>query len=205
MADRLQLAGMDDYSDIMWDIFDKQNELQGGGYALADDPAVVEARKRALFIRLDENLGNYCESLMGTDKAEIIGMAEEIAAKYAVRDYLKSEYDFKPGEVEYLLQFQDPLAVVSDRYQGAYFGHVYLGEAIANVFKDQQYILQYYEYTLMPEASAPVPAAENAQGTPSAAMEKPSVLEQLRRARAGAKENPVPRRQSPGKDRGPEL
>lgn len=73
----------------------------------------MEEKRRELFHRLDSNLSDYCEGLLGTDKQELIGMAEQIAARFGVRDYLKARHTFRAPELEFLLRQDDPLDVVA--------------------------------------------------------------------------------------------
>lgn len=75
---------------------------------------LIDNMESELFPRLDRNLSDYCESIVNTDKRELIGMAEEIATRFAVRDYLKNDHSFKAPELELLLGFSDPLEVVCD-------------------------------------------------------------------------------------------
>ena len=95
--------------------------------------------KTALFDRIDKNLSDYCESLMVFDRSEIVGMAEEIASRYAVRDYLQNTYEFNAGDVDYLLQFKDPLTVVSDGVllQGKSMLPLNIGEAVNTTLADK--------------------------------------------------------------------
>lgn len=193
VADAFEAAGMDDYSDVMWDIFDRQDALQGS-YELMSDKSAADAIKQELFHRLDHNLSEYCESLMVVEKRELIGMAEEIAARYAVRDYLKNGYDFREGDVEYLLGFKHPLALVANGWPDALDGLVDMSTVVQDILDDQD------EHGSYLKADAPVIAAANEQPT-----EKPSVLEQIRQAR----ENSQPRSATPAdqtkKDHGQEL
>ena len=192
VADAFEMDGMDDHSSVMWDIFDRQDALQGC-YALVAAPANEEAQKQELFQRLDSNLSEYCEGLMSADKEEIIGMAGEIAAQYAVRDYLKNDYDFRPGEVDYLLGFKHPLAVVANQWPGTLDGLVPMEGVVHDILDDHSAHGSYLK------ADAPTSTVREQQPG------KPSVIEQIRQARAVAKDNPAPGRDAPGKGREPEL
>ena len=74
----------------------------------------LHAKKQELFSRLDKNLSDFCDAIGNTDKAELIGMAEEIATRFGVRDYLKHNHHFNETELDFLLQFKSPLTVVSE-------------------------------------------------------------------------------------------
>lgn len=190
VANKFEAAGMDDYSDVMWDIFDRQDALQGD-YERMPDAGSEEAFKQELFRRLDSNLSEYCEGLMDIDKREIIGMAEEIAARYAVRDYLKNGYNFREGDAEYLLGFKHPLALVAKHWPGTLDELVDMSDVVHDVLDDRDDHGSY----LKADAPAAAPAVKERQS------EKPSVMEQIRQAR----ENPQPRKDAPGKSREPEL
>ena len=192
VADQFEVSGMDDRSDIMWAIFDRQDALQGD-YPLMPDPAGADAQKQELFQQLDSNLSEYCEGLMSADKEEIIGMAGEIAAQYAARDYLKNDYDFQPGEVDYLLQFKHPLAVVANQWPGTLDGLVPMDGVVHDVLADRDAHVGFLK--------ADAPAAPAREPLPG----KPSVMEQIRQAREDAKSNPAPHKDAPGKGREPEL
>ena len=70
-------------------------------------------KQRELIERLDENLVAYHDSLMGFGKRELIEMAEKIAAMSDAYSYMCYR-DFDDGELEFYLQFQNPLEVVAD-------------------------------------------------------------------------------------------
>lgn len=193
VADKFAISGMDDYSDVMWDIFDRQDALQGD-YPLMPDTSGEEMLKQELFHRLDSNLSEYCEGLMSADKEEIIGMAGEIAAQYAARDYLKSGYEFREGEVEYLLSFKHPLAVVANQWPGTLDGLVPMNGVVQDILADRASHGNYLK--------ADVPRTSQAVAKTT---EKRSVLDQIRHAREDAKNNPAPHKNTSGKDHGPEL
>ncbi|MDL2254319.1 hypothetical protein LJC49_09695 [Ruminococcaceae bacterium OttesenSCG-928-I18] len=192
VADKFQAAGMDDYSDIMWDIFDRQDALQGG-YERMPDTADDAALKQELFRRLDHNLSEYCEGLMDVDKRELIGMAEEIAARYAARDYLKNGYDFREGDVEYLLGFKHPLALVANQWPGTLDGLVDMSGVVQDILDERDAHASYLK------ADAPITAAQSDQPG-----KKPSVLEQIRQARENPQPRPAPQDDHTKKDHGPE-
>ncbi|MDR2515406.1 MAG: DUF3848 domain-containing protein [Christensenellaceae bacterium] len=193
VADAFEMSGTDDRSDIMWAIFDRQDALQGG-YPLVPDTSVDETQKRELFQRLDSNLSEYCESLMSADKREIIGMAEEIAAQYAARDYLKSGYEFREGEVEYLLSFKHPLAVVANQWPGTMDGLVPMDSVVQDILTDRA---SHGDYLKADAPHTPTAVAK--------ATEKTSVMDTIRHAREDAKNNPAPHKDTTGKSHEPEL
>jgi len=195
VAEEFLYAGTENRSDIMWKIFNRQDALQED-YPLMPDPSAEAALKQKLFERLDVNFADYCECLMNASKQEIVGMAAEITSLYAAREYLKTGYDFKTGEVEYLLCFQDPLAVVADGWPGTLDGLVPMDGVVADILEDKG---SHGHYARVMDADSPA-AKESARDT---STERRSVLEQIREAAKAPKE---PRRDKPSRDRnGPEL
>jgi len=57
VADKFLLAGMDDYSGVMWDIFDRQEALQGD-YELAS-PGTVDGAAKGYVVATDDKSGQY--------------------------------------------------------------------------------------------------------------------------------------------------
>ena len=69
-----------------------------------------------LVARVEKNLSDYHDSLIGLTKREIIDRAGEIAAMSDAHYYLTECHAFEPEEVEYLLKFDFPLEVVADAW-----------------------------------------------------------------------------------------
>ncbi len=134
----------------------------------------------------------------GLSSEELRSMAERITAVNAAHEYLKNEFEFEYGDVEYLLQFRVPLQIVAAAWPNSTDRHANLNDVVREVLEwgdDQGY-----------ELHTPVPLeTASAEESTRDAAEKPSVLEQLRKARSETKENPAPHKDKPGKERGPEL
>jgi len=111
--------------------------------------AIQQAR---LFDRLDKNLSDYHEHLMGFGKQEIIDMAARAAAMADVHMYLTGQYAFNEGEVEYLLNFQNPLKVVTDAWEPRLADLSDLGFTIRSECDRQEALRG--NYALMPGVSA---------------------------------------------------
>jgi hypothetical protein len=97
-----------------------------------DIPALLESRENAkaycdavlnnlsadketeLMARLGKNLSDYQQSLMGFGKRELIDMAEKIAAMTDAHSYLTTMHGFDEDEIDFYLQFQNPLEMVAD-------------------------------------------------------------------------------------------
>jgi len=77
----------------------------------------VNSKEEELMERLETNLSDYHDSLMSLNKREIIGKAGEIAAVNDSCFYLTEHHEFEGSEVEYLMNFQNPLKIVADAWQ----------------------------------------------------------------------------------------
>ncbi len=199
VADKFQIAGMDDYSDIMWDIFHEQGALQGG-YALVSDaptPGLAERIAR-LHGRLAENYEAFRREILGTSKDSVFYSAAEILPVQQAYAYFMHEHKYLESDVDFLLKFQNPLEVVSDKWVAG----MGVTQIVDSIFNNHQWTLERGGYDLVAQEEAP-PGVQTP--APAVSTEKPSVLQQLRKARAQAKENPAPRKDSPGKGHGPEL
>jgi hypothetical protein len=74
------------------------------------------SEKHADFIeRVNKNLTDYHDSLEGFGSRELIDMADKIAAMSGVHSYLCYR-GFEDDELNFLLQFQNPLEVVADAW-----------------------------------------------------------------------------------------
>jgi hypothetical protein len=198
VADRFQIAGMDDYSDVMWDIFDKQDALQESRYALMPEtpaPGLAELAAR-LRGRLAQNYAEYQRGMLETSKENLFYSAAEILPVQEAYAYFLHEHKYLESDVSFLLKFENPLEVVTDRWSD----RMPVTAAVDAIFDDQQRTLRQGGYALVPEEPAPG-AAELSDKS----ADKPSVLERIRKAREESKNNPAPRKDGPGKDRGPEL
>jgi len=75
-----------------------------------------EKRLNELIDRLNQNLSDYQDKMMILDKREIYDMAWEISSMCDSHYYLVDCHAFEDSEVEYLLQFQDPLTLVAGEW-----------------------------------------------------------------------------------------
>ena len=77
----------------------------------------MNSKEEELMERLETNLSDYHDSLMSLNKREIIGKAGEIAAVNDSCFYLTEHHEFEGSEVEYLMNFQNPLKIVAAAWQ----------------------------------------------------------------------------------------
>jgi hypothetical protein len=191
VADAFAADGSDDRSGAMWKIFDKEDAL-ADDYELMPDPAAENALKQQLFERLDANLESYRDNIIGgLSKTDIFNMAKEIAAHYAVLECLKTGYDYKTGEVEYLLQFQYPLSLVAKCWPDLHeLGG--MNDIIGDILEDRD---SHGHFARVIDAEHP--ASKESARVP-ADGEKASVLAQIRAAERAPK---APRADKPKHDR----
>ena len=102
-----------------------------------------------LFDRLDRNLSDYYAHIMSFDRQSIIEMASRITVMTDVHDYLKSTYGFDDTEIDYLLQFQNPLEVVADEWQKFANDKNDMNFAVGEVFDKQDAL---HDYPLVTDA-----------------------------------------------------
>lgn len=202
VADEFSREGdPEEHSHSMWNLFDKEDALQDNAYErFVDDSAM----KPQLFERLDQNLAGIMDvyrteiAKPGLSGEELRGMAERITAVSAAHEFLKNEFEYKFGDVEYLMHFRVPLQIVAAAWPNSTDRLTNVHDVVREVLLDQgERVLENYLQDAVVDAYA--------NGLCRDAAEKPSVMDQIRRARVDAMNNPAPHKDIPGKERGPEL
>lgn len=122
----------------------------------------MQDKLQELLDRLDANLAAFREIWKSSDKARLIDGSREITAIKDAHYYLTESHGFEPEEIDYLLLFDNPLQVVSDKWLERTEDLSDFSFALDEVF-DKQDALRDYEL-----------------------KDKPSVLEQLRNTAATA-------------------
>ena len=80
-------------------------------------PEVMQQLKRQLYDRIEANYAEYNRGLLEYSKELLIGMARSISAVQDIYDYIiKDNYTFEKSDIEFLLQFQHPLDIISDQW-----------------------------------------------------------------------------------------
>jgi hypothetical protein len=79
----------------------------------------TQAGNAALIERFDKNLADFHASLESFTPRELIGMADRIAATNRIHAFMTQEHGMSDEEVDFLLQFQNPLEVVADAWRDA--------------------------------------------------------------------------------------
>jgi len=152
--------------------------------------------------RLDENLAEYKAEVLQLGKEALFNSSDEITAVRNSYEYFRNEHAFTTGQAEFLLSFQSPLNLMSDRWSdGIGFGDI--KEIVNAVFNDQEWTLKQGGYELAdddsdsdssaPPASAALPgrSPEDGESKPNGADEKPSVMALIKQARQESKERPA--------------
>lgn len=80
----------------------------------------LEEKRSSLLERLAANHADYEAELLRRDRQELIDGADRIAETTHVFEYLTKEYAFGEEELDYLLQFQNPLEVLADHWMEEY-------------------------------------------------------------------------------------
>jgi len=163
----------------------------------ADTAALQERLDNRLFLKLTD----YLESLQGRDPVALVDNSLEISAMTYAYYYMSEIHGFKKSELEYLLRFQDPLRVVANEFEweNAVDNR---SEVMRNVFHKQE-ALRSGRHPLLPDAAEIM--RDPLRSSPEM-KDKPSVMEQIRRAAKEAQERPSAPKDTPGqKKAGPEL
>jgi hypothetical protein len=200
VADAFGNEDLIEHSDTMWDVFHKQFALEGG-YEFVADPSApsLDDMVAQLRGRLAENYEVFKRDMLDTGKENIFYSAAEILPVQEAYSYFAHEHNYLESDVAFLLKFQNPLELVSDRWSDRRG----VTEMVDAIFKNQERTISQGGYALAADEPEPARSVVETPEKSAAAVEKPSVLAQLREARNAPKE---PRRDNPQKDRGgPEL
>lgn len=136
---------------------------------------------------IDQNMEDFCASLMDMDKAVIIAQSAKIAAMQKAYDFMSFSYPFKSGDAETLLRMDNPLEFIAQQWPSdlAEFFNMcdHVGEAIEEAGK--------YETAQQKAAAAKKTEVQ---------AEKPSVREQLRDKSREANQRPALENRAKGGD-----
>jgi hypothetical protein len=180
------------HPDIMWDVFHKQEALRGNHELVteADSPSYEQLYVQ-LRGRLTDNFAVYKRDWLELSKEELVDIAAEVASvKYAF-EYFMEDYSYSDSDIAFLLKFENPLEFISEKWDN---GLPALGQALENIFGNQEITLESGFYPLVPSETftktAPItPAVQTSALKERDTGEKPSVLEEIRQAKKAAQEN----------------
>jgi len=86
-----------------------------------NEPNMLENKEtsslyKQLTNRLNQNLTDYMGSIKHLEGVELTQISSRIAVMAEAHNYLIGQHNFHPSELEYLLQFKNPLEVVADEF-----------------------------------------------------------------------------------------
>jgi len=147
-------------------------QLKNGGNKLNTSKTIhgevppYNGKQEALMERLDKNIEDFRNSLMSFDKPELIDMASKITAMSDAHAYL-SYHSFRDDELDFFLQFQNPLEVFADTLCGRELDLNEMKDVLYGVV-DNQDLSDYYplihdlaEVRAVPERKAPEKPSAN--------------------------------------------
>lgn len=92
----------------------------------------LETMRQQLMKRVADNYAQYRAGLLLKERQELIDGADRIAKTAEVIQYL-SEWKCSEQELSYLLKFQNPLEVVTDRWENCTFDLDALGALVTDM------------------------------------------------------------------------
>jgi hypothetical protein len=150
-----------------------------GGGELPENPKQITLNER-----LDGNLSDYHNSLMGYGKQEIIDMAGKISAMSDAHEYLTNWHGFRDGdgELDFYLKLQNPLEVVADAWCKRNEDIDDMSFVLDDLYRKQDAL---GDYPLMSDIETPTDSVNeklsevcNLPVKPSKPAEKPKTLEE---------------------------
>lgn len=85
-------------------------------FAKAAEEISAQDKRTALMKKLGQNYFSYRENLMSSDKESLIETASEIAAMQEAYSYLTTHFEFENGMLDDLLELDNPLKYIADRW-----------------------------------------------------------------------------------------
>ncbi len=107
--------------------------------------------KERLCDRLIQNFADYKNEMMDLSKESLFKSAAEIASVQEAFNYFTQEYDFRASDLGFLLRFQNPLELLSDKWVPSFD----LSSRVASVFSEQERTIQKGGYILVPGEHSP--------------------------------------------------
>jgi len=187
---------------VLENILEEQESFKGS-YELAPDPATpsLEELTQHLRDRLTDNYFDYSQHMSSFSKDSIFCDAPQIAAVMEIYDFAKHERSFTVEEAKFLLQFQNPLEVLSDGCEARLFD---VRESINWALNESERESHKSNYALVSDDSEdasssaataavmPLQSRQSVGEKVAPTDDKPSVMAQLQQARQASRENPAP-------------
>lgn len=108
-------------------------------------------KEEKLIKRLERNYADYRAKIARMDTTEIFESIEEITATKEMYEYLSDRHRFEPGQLDYLLRFQNPLEVLCDLYVSGCWNKDDTMENIVQTACDKQESLANYPLVKTPQ------------------------------------------------------
>jgi len=109
-----------------------------------DDYEPQSDKCRQLMERIDKNLLDYHTQLEGFGNRELIEMADKIAAMANAHSYLHHYHTFDENELEYLLEFHNPLEVLADEWRDRNIDLSDMSFSMEHIYQNSDNLLQHY-------------------------------------------------------------
>jgi len=94
--------------------------------------------------RVNQNLADYHDQLSGFGNRELIDMAGKISTMADAHYYMTESHDFSDEELDFYLQFQNPLEVISDYWAMRRNDISDMSFALGDISQDRQTLLTIY-------------------------------------------------------------
>lgn len=107
------------------------------------DSITYDEKLSVLIERIEKNLADYHDSLVGFGKRELIDMAGKINAMADAHEYMTSTHEFEEDELQFYLQFQNPLEIIANEWHDRNTYIDGLGDVICNLSDDKDALADY--------------------------------------------------------------
>ncbi len=142
--------------------------------------------------RISKNLSAYHTHIKGFSKQDIISIAGRISAMNDAHFYLTEHHIFDKAQAEYLLQFQNPLEIVADKWEKRLSDISDMGFDMDSIFRNRNAEQEGYALAGAGTTKAQKPGIKPEKD----GLRKPSILSQL----ADAKKDAAAQNRQPGKN-----
>lgn len=114
------------------------------------------SRETELVERVEKNYADYQKSLLGFGKRELIDMAGKISAMSDAHSYMTCWHGYDEHELDYLLEFQNPLEVLADEWRERQTDLSDMSFAMEHIYQESDSLLEQYPVVHDSEAPADI-------------------------------------------------
>jgi len=104
----------------------------------------MQTKKNELLERIEKNYSDYQNSLLSLDKQELLDMTGKIKAVSDAYSYMTDWHDYDEHELEYLLEFQNPLEVLADEWHRRHNSLSDVSYAMEDIYMRSDELLEQY-------------------------------------------------------------